>query len=114
MILADTSIWVDHFRPGVPLLAALLEQGNVMIHPFVVGELACGTLKSRVTVLRLLRELPKTPVATDPEVLAYIDRHALMGRGIGYVDVHLLAAATLADGARLGRATSGSPRSQLG
>lgn len=101
MILVDTSVWVDHLSDGAPALAAALEQGSVLMHPFVLGELACGNLKNRGEVLRLLGDLPAAPLATDPEALNYIERRALMGRGIGYVDVHLLASAALAGAARL-------------
>jgi len=101
MILVDTSVWVDHLRDGAPALAAVLEQGSVLMHPFVLGELACGNLKNRGEVLRLLGELPAAPMATDPEALNYIERRDLMGRGIGYVDVHLLASVALAGAARL-------------
>ena len=89
MILVDTSVWVDHLRDGAPALAAALEQGRVLTHPFVLGELACGNLKNRSEVLQLLGELPAAPMATDPEALDFIERRALMGRGIGYVDVQL-------------------------
>ena len=101
MILVDTSVWVDHLRSGAPTLAAELERGNVLTHPFVVGELACGNLKQRGEILELLDELPKAPVATDREALDFIERRALMGRGIGYIDVHLLVSAALAGPARL-------------
>ena len=101
MILADTSVWIDHLRQGDPSLATILEAGRVMMHPFVVGELACRNLNRRAEVLMLLRELPPAPVATDDEVLEFIERRGLMGRGIGYVDVHLLASTALAGGARL-------------
>ena len=101
MILVDTSVWVDHLRDGTPALAAALERGEVLMHPFVLGELACGNLKNRKEVLRLLGELPAAPVATDTEALAFIERRALMGQGIGYVDVHLLASVALAGTARL-------------
>jgi predicted nucleic acid-binding protein len=96
MILVDTSIWIEHLRRGLPALAAVLEQEAALMHPFVVGELACGNLKNRVEVLRLLRDLPMAPIASDGEVLALIEIEALMGRGIGYIDAHLLAAARLA------------------
>ena len=96
MILVDTSVWIDHLRQGDAELADALQQGRVAIHPFVVGELACGNLRARAEVLVLLQALPSLPVATSNEVLFFIDAHALMGRGIGYVDVHLLAAARLA------------------
>ena len=101
MILVDTSVWVDHLRDGTPALAAALEQGRVLMHPFVLGELACGNLKNRSEVLQLLGELPAAPMATDPEALDFIERRALMGRGIGYVDVHLLASVALAGTSQL-------------
>ena len=101
MILVDTSVWVDHLRDGAPALAVALEQGRVLTHPFVLGELACGNLKNRGEVLQLLGELPVAPMATDPEALDFSERRALMGRGIGYVDVHLLASVALAGTAQL-------------
>ncbi len=101
MILVDTSVWVDHLRDGTPALVAALEQSQVLMHPFILGELACGNLKNRSEVLQLLEELPGAPVATDAEALDFIERRALMGRGIGYIDVHLLAAVALAGTARL-------------
>jgi predicted nucleic acid-binding protein len=101
MILVDTSVWVDHLRKGAPVLAAALEQGGVLTHPFVLGELACGDLKNRGEVLQLLGELPGAPMATHAEALDFIERRALMGRGIGYIDVHLLASAVLAGSVRL-------------
>ncbi len=101
MILVDTSVWVDHLRTGVPALAAALEEGSVLMHVFVRGELACGNLKNRGEVLRLLGELPGAPMATDSEALDFIERRALMGRGIGYIDVHLLASVALSGTARL-------------
>ncbi|CAA9454886.1 MAG: PIN domain protein [uncultured Rubrobacteraceae bacterium] len=101
MILGDTSVWVDHLRSGETALAAALEDGRVLMHPFVLGELACGNLENRNEVLELLGDLPAAPTATDPEVLGLIERRALMGRGIGYFDVHVLASAALADVGRL-------------
>lgn len=101
MILVDTSIWVDHLRGRKPALAAALNAGSVLMHPFILGEIACGNLKHRVQVLALMRDLPQAPVATDREALDFIDRRKLMGRGIGYVDVHLLASVALAGAARL-------------
>lgn len=98
MILVDTSIWVDHLRAGDHDLATALERGLVFTHPFVVGELACGRMRERDEVLGLLRSLPVGPVATDDEALQYIDFHQLMGRGIGFIDVHLLASTALAEG----------------
>lgn len=101
MILADTSVWVDHLRKGVPALTDRLERGEVVVHPFVIGELACGRLRNRGKVLGLLAQMPAAPVATVNEALQFIERHALMGRGIGYVDVHLLAAVALSGTDRL-------------
>ena len=101
MILVDTSVWVHHLRDGAPALAAALEQGLVLIHPFILGELACGNLKNRDEVLQLLEKLPAAPVATDAEARDFIERCALMGRGIGYIDVHLLASVALAGTAHL-------------
>lgn len=101
MFLVDTSIWVDHLRLTEPLLVSALEQGRVLVHPFVIGEIACGCLGNRARVLELLAELPAAPVATEAEALGFLDRHSLMGRGIGYIDVHLLAATALAGDAAL-------------
>jgi predicted nucleic acid-binding protein len=95
MILVDSSVWVDHLRAGDKALASLLDAGMVLTHPFVIGELALGNLQKRADVLNALSGLPKASVATDAEVLAFIDRHPLSGRGIGYIDVHLLAAVQL-------------------
>lgn len=100
-ILVDTSVWVDHLRSGDEALARLLDGGRVLMHPFVLGELACGNLRRREQVLGLLRGLPRATVALDDEVLFFIDSHRLMGRGIGYVDAHLLAAVALHGGTRL-------------
>ncbi|WP_027156927.1 type II toxin-antitoxin system VapC family toxin [Methylobacter luteus] len=100
MMLVDTSVWIDHLRRSDAELAAMLLEGQVLVHPWVVGELACGNLQDRKLVLGLLQSLPSAPVASAGEVLFFIEKHALMGRGIGYVDVHLLAAARLA-GTRL-------------
>jgi predicted nucleic acid-binding protein len=95
LILVDTSVWVDHLRGGLPRLATLLQEGEVLIHPLVIGELACGNLCNRQQVLELLQGLPAAIVACDSEVLLLIERDQLMGRGIGYVDAHLLASARL-------------------
>ena len=101
MILADTSVWIDHFRAGQTGLESLLNQGQVMVHPFVMGELACGNLANREEVLGLLDDLPESPLASQDEVLYFIEQHALMGRGIGWIDAHLLAATAIAATARL-------------
>ncbi len=101
MILVDTSVWIDHLRSGDEDLTALLNRSQVLVHPFVLGELACGNLANRDEVLGLLKDLPRSPVATDNEVLIYIEQQTLMGRGIGYIDAHLLAAVALEGTARL-------------
>ncbi len=101
MILVDTSVWIDHLRAGDEHLGTLLESCQVLAHPFVTGELACGNLINRTEVLALLGQLPQAPLATDAEVLIFIEQFALIGRGIGYIDAHLLAAASLADPAWL-------------
>jgi len=95
MILIDTSIWIDHLRAGNPQLVILLETGQVCCHPLVIGELACGSLGNRQEILGLLKSLPQLSAATDDEALFFIEQHLLMGRGIGYVDTHLLAASTI-------------------
>ena len=91
MILVDTSVWVAHFRESVPLLSELLNENRVLMHPSVIGELACGTLPRRSDVLRWLRRIPMAEVANDNEVLTLIDEKHLWGTGIGWVDTHLLA-----------------------
>ena len=96
MILVDTSVWVDHLRVADRRLAGLLLEEAVLCHPFVVGELACGALGRRSEVLGLLRNLPQAPVVGQDEVLAFVDAHTLMGSGLGWVDVQLLASAALA------------------
>lgn len=101
MILVDTSVWVDHLQKGVPSLADALERDVVMTHPFVIGELACGNLKNRGEVLRLLAALPSSVVATDEETLLFIEQRKLMGKGISYIDAHLLASVTLTEGASI-------------
>jgi len=98
VILIDTSVWVEHLRRGLPRLATLLQDGEVLIHPWVIGELACGNLSNRRQVLELLQGLPAATVASAAEVLLQIERDQLMGRGIGYVDAHLLASARLSHG----------------
>jgi predicted nucleic acid-binding protein len=101
MIIVDTSVWVDHFRHTDAMLVNALEGEEVLVHPFVIGELACGILHPRANVLDLLSRLPSAPRATDDEVLAFIEKRSLNGRGIGFVDVHLLASTTLHGSARL-------------
>ena len=95
MVLVDTSVWVRHLREGDPDLERLLRDGEVMCHPFIIGELACGHLKRRSEVLSLLRLLPMASQAEHEEVLQFIERNDLMGKGLGYIDVHLSASAVL-------------------
>jgi predicted nucleic acid-binding protein len=94
-MLIDTSVWVEHLRHGDSTLNSLLNRDEVECHPFIIGELACGSLRRRSEVLSLLRSLPHVPVASHDEVLTLIERHRLMGRGIGWIDAHLLASAAL-------------------
>jgi hypothetical protein len=101
LILVDTSVWIDHLRRGDARLVELLERSTVLMHPFVVGEMACGSLRDREPILELLQDLPGTAVAESDEVLQFIERHGLHGKGIGYVDVHLLASVALTKGAKL-------------
>lgn len=95
MILVDTSIWVDHLRRGSPGLVQLLKKAEVIVHPFVIGELGCGNLKNRQTILALLKELPTVTIAEHEEVLELVESRKLMGHGVGWVDAHLLASALL-------------------
>lgn len=101
MILVDTSVWIDHLRAGDATLTALLEAERVLIHPFIVGELALGSMRNRETVLDALRDLPAATLATDDEVQRMIDAVPLHGLGIDYVDAHLLASARLTSDSRL-------------
>lgn len=95
MVLVDTSVWVQHLRQGSTSLARLLVDGQVCCHPFVVGELACGNIRNRSDILALLSNLPCAEAAGHEEVLQFIDIHRLMGKGLGYVDIHLLVSAVL-------------------
>lgn len=97
MILVDTSVWIWHFRGREPDLAELLDTRQVLMHPLVIGELACGNLPGRREVLQALHELPTAPRATDDEALTFIEQHRLMGQGINYSDVHILASVVLSD-----------------
>lgn len=101
MILVDSSVWVDHLRVDDQTLGRLLENGQVLVHPFVIGELALGNIRQRSNLLTNLQNLPQAAVASNDEILRFIERHELFGLGIGYVDVHLLAAVRLTSGASL-------------
>jgi predicted nucleic acid-binding protein len=95
MVLVDTSVWVSHLRETHAGLVDLLNDGEVACHPYVVGEIACGNVKNRTEILSLLEALPMALQVEHEEVLAFIDNHDLMGKGLGYIDVHLLASAVL-------------------
>ena len=99
MMLLDTSIWIDHLRKNDGILARLLEEQQILMHPLVIGELALGSLRQRKQVLNELVNLPLATKASDGEVLVLIERHRLAGSGIGYVDAHLLASASISDAA---------------
>ncbi len=97
MILIDTSVWIAHFRSGGTALSKLLNDSVVLTHPGVIGELACGNLKNRKGILADLTALPVAAVASDDEVLHLIDDRQLWGRGLGWIDTHLIASALLSD-----------------
>ena len=96
MLLVDTSVWFEHLRRHDAAMAHLLEDGAVLAHPFVIGEIACGDFPRRRETLTLLNGLPTAPLLAQAEVLGFIERHALAGRGIGFVEMHLLASALVA------------------
>jgi len=95
MILVDTSVWIDHLRSGVHSLQELLNNQEVLTHPFVIGELSLGTLRNRDEILSLLSKLPAAPLAEHEEVMSIVSAHRLSGTGIGWIDAHLLASALL-------------------
>jgi predicted nucleic acid-binding protein len=93
--LVDTSVWVDHLRHDNDDLRALLNRGDVLCHPFIIGEVACGSIRNRVEILDLLRALPAALIAEHDEVMEFLQQKRLYGRGLGWIDVHLLASASL-------------------
>jgi predicted nucleic acid-binding protein len=95
MTLVDTSVWIDHFRNGNTQLEELLINSEVMTHPFVIGELACGAIRNRNEILGLLKELPAVDVAEHQEVLRFMEDRKLFGKGIGLIDAHLIASALI-------------------
>jgi len=101
MILVDTSVWVDHLRSNNPVLTTLLEQNRVVMHPMVLGELACGNLQNRQELLHLWQRLESLQTVNHDEALYFIEQGKLMGKGIGYVDVHLLASVALVGSTKL-------------
>jgi predicted nucleic acid-binding protein len=101
MIVVDTSIWIDHLRAGDDEMAALLNDDRVLVHPFVIGEIALGSLRNRAAVMRDLNVLDQPPMARHDEVIRLVEQHGLGGSGIGYVDAHLLASTKLHGSAKL-------------
>ena len=101
MILIDTAIWIDHLRSPEPIVSTLLDRNDVLIHPFIVGELSVDSFKNREAILSDLRDLPRATVANDDEVLTFVTKNTLYGIGIGYIDAHLLASVQLTAGALL-------------
>jgi predicted nucleic acid-binding protein len=99
--LVDSSVWIDHLRRGDDILADLLDREQVLLHPFVIGELAIGNLRHREAVLQDLRDLPKAVVADDEEVIRFVEERRLFGLGLGYLDVHLLVSVRLTPEASL-------------
>lgn len=95
MILVDTSIWIDHLKSANRRLVALLDAEQVTVHPWVTGELACGNLANRKNILYLLQSQPQVAAASEAEVLFFIEKHKIAGKGLGYIDMHLLASAAL-------------------
>lgn len=96
-MLVDTAVWIDHLRGGDPVLVELLEQARVSVHPFIVGEVACGNLTQRAAVLDSMEALPMLPVVGHSDVMNFVQQHRLSGRGLGWIDVHLLASASAAE-----------------
>ncbi len=95
MVLVDTSIWINHLRDGDRHLEKLLFDGDVLCHPHIIGELACGNLKNRKEIIGLFQSLPVAPVVEFQEFLYFIEQNKLSGRGIGVVDIQLLASTQL-------------------
>lgn len=95
MILVDTSVWIDHFRRGSQSLSELLHSNQILMHPMVIGELACGHFKHRDEIIDLMQNLPRINLAKHDEVMVFIETHQLMGQGLGWIDMHLLASCRL-------------------
>jgi predicted nucleic acid-binding protein len=101
VILADTSVWIDYLRAGGARMAERLDAGEIATHPFVIGEISLGSLRHRATIMDDLAQLPRVKAATDEEVASFVEMHTIYGRGVGWVDVHLLAAVRLTPGCTL-------------
>lgn len=99
MILVDTSVWVSYLRAGNSKLEQLLSDAEVACHPFIIGELACGNIKNRAEILSLLNALPKVDLLDNEEILLFIERNNLMGKGLALIDIHLLASALVSEAA---------------
>ena len=97
LVLVDTSVWIKHLRESDKKLVRLLEQGLVACHPFIIGELACGGIKNRYEIIRLLNDLPSTDILDHFEIMEFIEHRKIMNKGIGYVDVHLLGSALVSE-----------------
>lgn len=95
MVLVDTSVWINHFNRNDIKLSDLLKEGKVVIHTFIIGELSCGKIKNRAEILTLLQNLPRTSILTLDEYLVFIESNKLMGKGLGFVDIHLLGSSAL-------------------
>ena len=95
MVLIDTSVWITHLKKGLPDLQSLLYDSGVVCHSFVIGEIACGGIKNRKEIISLLQALPDSPIVSNEEFMFFLDTHKLSDKGIGFVDVHLLASAKL-------------------
>ncbi len=95
MVLVDTSVWINHFNRKDIKLSGLLEEGNVAIHPFIIGELSCGKIKNRAEILTLLQNLPRTSILTLDEFLVFIENNKLIGKSLGFVDIHILGSSRL-------------------
>ena len=96
-ILVDTSVWIKHLREGDQTLIRLLEQGLVACHPFIIGEIACGSIRNRYEIISLLNDLPSTDVIDHPDIMEFIEKRKIMNKGIGYMDVHLLGSALVSE-----------------
>ena len=97
IVLVDTSVWVDHLRNDNERLRLMLESGEVLTHPFIIGELACGNLRNRNEILSLLEALPCAAIGQHEEVLLLVSERSLYGKGLGWIDMHLIASALIHD-----------------
>ena len=101
VIIVDTSVWIDHLRANDRQLATQLEQMNVLVHPFVTGEIALGNLRNRKSLIELLQSMPQAVIASEQEIMLFIEDHRLFGLGIGFIEAHFLASTLLTSGSRL-------------